>query len=69
MLPTCNPQAIPKECYLNFNHPIMKSTYESISLYFEAVYSNVLVFHVYCNTAKQPILKKVALSVSTQISA
>ena len=41
----------------------MKSAYQSIYLCFKAVYSNVLVFHVYCDAAKQPTLKDVKLLV------
>ena len=55
--------ALPQECYLDFNHPIMKSTYESIRLFFEAVYSNVLIMHIYCDAAKQPTLIDVKLLV------
>ena len=38
-----NSQVVPKKCYLNFDHPTMKSTYGSVSLHFEAVYSNVII--------------------------
>ena len=55
----------PKECSLHFNNPIMKSTYKSIRLCFEAVYSNILIVHICCNTAKQPILKETILLVSS----
>ena len=57
--------ALPKKCYLNFNHPTMKSIFGSVSLHFEAPYSNVLIFHINCDSAEQPILIDVTLSVSS----
>ena len=60
-----NSQVVPKIRYLNFDHPTMKSTYGSVSLRFEAVYSNVIIFHLHCDAAKQPTLKDIKLSVSS----
>ena len=45
----------------------MKRTHKSISLKFEAVYSSVIIVHVYCDAATQPILRDVKLSVSITI--
>ena len=46
----------------------MKSAYQPIRLCFKAVYSNVLVFHVYCDSAEQPTLKDVKLLVSITLN-